>query len=129
MLLIVRGHISGGEAKYAISLWKMFESGSAKPCASAVTSLVCRRKNLPISVASTGPTWAESSAASVTLLWSTLRNWPGLSKSLSPNYSEESEPLPLAGLLYQTVVKSLHRKCLLYRGFLSMIPTVSKDLF
>jgi len=38
MILIVRGHISSEEAKYAISLWKMFESGSARPYASGVTS-------------------------------------------------------------------------------------------
>jgi hypothetical protein len=38
MILIVRGHISSEEAKYAISLWKMFESDSARPYASGVTS-------------------------------------------------------------------------------------------
>ena len=31
MILIVRGHISSEEAKYAIPIWKTFESGLANP--------------------------------------------------------------------------------------------------
>jgi hypothetical protein len=38
MILIVRGHISSAEAKYAISIWKMFESGSERPYVSDVIS-------------------------------------------------------------------------------------------
>ena len=87
VILIVRGHISSGEAKYAISLWKMFEPGSARSYASGVTSWGCRKRSLPISVGSIGPMLEGLNGASATSGWLTSRSWPGLLKSLFRNSS------------------------------------------
>jgi len=69
MILIVRGHINSGEAKYAISLWKMSESGSARPYVLIGTSSACRRRSLLIFAGSTGRTSVGSNVVSVTLAW------------------------------------------------------------
>jgi hypothetical protein len=66
MILIVRGHISSEEAKYAILIWKTFESGLAKPFGKGATGLVCRKRNLQTCADSTEPTLEESNEASGT---------------------------------------------------------------
>jgi hypothetical protein len=66
MILIVRGHISSEEAKYAIPIWKTFESGLAKPFGKGATGLVCRKRNLQIYADWTEPTLEVSNEASGT---------------------------------------------------------------
>ena len=69
MILIVRGHISSEEAKYAIPIWKTFESGLAKPYGKGATGLACLKRNLQICVDSIELISVASSEVNVTLHW------------------------------------------------------------
>lgn len=103
MILIVRGHISSRQAKYAISSWKMFESGLAGHYASGVTNWESRKRSLPISVGSTGPMLEGLNGASATSGWLISRRWPRLLKSLFRNSSEVFELKLPSGVMYQMV--------------------------
>src|SRR5260370_40603396 len=124
MILIVHGHISSRDAKYAITLWKKFESGLAKFYASGAANWACRKRRLRISVSSTGPTLEVLNGVSVTSHWSTLKSWPGLSRFLSPNCFEESEPQPRGWHAVSNGLQICPRQVLVLESFQSLIPTV-----
>ncbi len=64
MILIVRGHINGGDSKYDPSWPRISEFGLVKPYAPSARGSACLKKPSPTYVAWTGLTWAASSGAS-----------------------------------------------------------------